>query len=71
MSFDQLNVFQKRPFVSNRFREMIRDLEPYDQVRFSDGAVDPGDAARFDINIIDLTPVDTFYLQSWPRIPAS
>ena len=71
LSFDQLNVFNKRPFVSNRFREMIRDLEPYDQVRFIDGAVDPGDAARFDINIIDLTPVDTFYLQSWPRIPAS
>lgn len=71
LSFDQLDVFRQRPFSSNRFREMTRDLEPYDQVRFIDGGVDPGDSARFDINIIDLTPVDIFYLQSWPRIPAS
>lgn len=71
LSFDQLNVFRQRPFSSNKFREMTRDLEPYDQVRFINGGVDPGDWARFDINIIDLTPVDIFYLQSWPRIPAS
>ncbi|MEO1197650.1 MAG: hypothetical protein AAFX39_00240 [Pseudomonadota bacterium] len=71
LSFDQMRVLRRREIGSDSFVEAVRALEPYDEIRFLDGFVDPGQSARFDINIIDVTPNGVFHLKQIPRLPAS
>jgi len=70
LSFDQAS---RNPgyISSDHFGYFKDDFEPYDQLRFSNGHVDPSDRANFTFFITDFTPVSEFYLVEEPRIPFS
>ncbi len=68
LSFDQLDSFAGERFQSDRFVNARRESEPYDRVRFHGGAVDPGDAVRFNFYITDLTPKPEFFLLQEPQL---
>ncbi len=68
LSFDQMGSFAGEPFQSDSFVNALRQSEPYDRVRFHDGAVDPGDAVRFNFYITDLTPKPKFFLLQEPQL---
>ncbi|MEM6617257.1 MAG: hypothetical protein AAGA88_10515 [Pseudomonadota bacterium] len=71
LSFDQPGMFASRPFLSDRFEFLQRDAEPYDRLQFREGSVAPGATVRFDVNLVDITPVPEFYLLLQPIIPYS
>lgn len=66
LSFQQGAANPNKSF-SDRFRTAIRRFEPYDQIRFDAGHVNPGDKALFTIHITDPTPVAKFFLVQSPR----
>ncbi|TIU33861.1 MAG: hypothetical protein E5W28_10860, partial [Mesorhizobium sp.] len=68
LSFDQRN---KTPdnIISSNFADFERKFEPYDQLLFKNGKVDPLKSATFDFLITDYTPRWTFYIVQDPRIP--
>ncbi|AZN98983.1 hypothetical protein EJ066_18595 [Mesorhizobium sp. M9A.F.Ca.ET.002.03.1.2] len=68
LSFDQRN---KKPdnIWSSSFADFDRDFEPYDQLLFRNGKIDPLKTANFVFLITDYTPRWTFYLVQDPRIP--
>ncbi len=68
LSFDQLGSFAGEHFQSDVFVNARRESEPYDRVRFHGGAVDPGDAVRFNFYISDLTPKPEFFLLQEPQL---
>ena len=68
LSFDQLDSFAGKRFQSDRFTTARRVSEPYDRVQFHGGAVDPGEAVRFDFYITDPTPKAKFFLVQEPQL---
>lgn len=70
LSFDQRRE-NSDLIGSDVFLGFRRDFEPYDQLRFIDGKVDPGETATFTFALTDFTPRWTFYLVHDPRIPSS
>ncbi len=68
LSFDQLGIFAGNRFQSEGFTTARRVSEPYDQVRFYGGAVDPGEAVRFNFYITDPTPKLIFFLRQEPQL---
>lgn len=70
LSFDQSS---RNPgyISSDHFGHFKDDFEPYDQLIFSNGHVDPSDRVNFTFFITDFTPVSQFYLVEEPRIPFS
>jgi hypothetical protein len=67
LSFDQMRSFDELAH-SDRFATSREINEPYDRVRFAQGSVDPGAAARFNFYITDPTPVPEFYIVQEPRL---
>lgn len=70
LSFDQRRTDSSN-ISSNSFAKYNRDFEPYDRLRFTEGKVDPGEAADFSFLLTDYTPRWRFYLVQDPRIPSS
>ncbi|MEE8293653.1 MAG: hypothetical protein V3R22_04455, partial [Kiloniellales bacterium] len=68
LSFDQLGSFAGERFQSDGFTIARRVSEPYDRVRFHGGAVDPGQAVRFNFYITDPTPKPEFFLLQEPQL---
>ncbi len=68
LSFDQLGSYAGERFGSDGFVNARRVSEPYDRVRFHGGAVDPGDAVRFNFYITDPTPKPEFFLLQEPQL---
>ena len=68
LSFDQLGSFAGERFQSDGFTTARRVSEPYDRVRFHGGAVDPGQAVRFNFYITDPTPKPVFFLLQEPQL---
>jgi hypothetical protein len=68
LSFDQLGSFAGERFQSDGFTNARRVSEPYDRVRFHGGAVDPGQAVRFNFYITDPTPKPEFFLLQEPKL---
>lgn len=52
---------------SDRFARTVRRYEPYDQLSFEAGHVDPDEIALFRLHITDLTPVSEFFLMQNPQ----
>jgi len=67
LSFDQGRLVREEVF-SDVFRGFDRRFEPYDRLRFFEGAVDPGRNVRFALHITDPTPTAIFYLVQDPQI---
>ncbi|MBD0415875.1 hypothetical protein [Oryzicola mucosus] len=70
LSFDQRQR-DGSTIGSETFARFNRAFEPYDQLRFSQGKVDPLESAGFRFLVTDYTPRWTFYLVQDPRIPSS
>ena len=68
LSFDQLGSFSGERFESDSFTNARRVSEPYDRVRYHGGAVDPGQAVRFNFYITDPTPKPKFFLLQEPQL---
>jgi hypothetical protein len=68
LSFDQMGIFAGKRFQSDRFTTARRVTEPYDRVWFHGGAVDPGEAVRFNFYITDPTPKREFFLLQEPQL---
>ncbi len=68
LSFDQLGIFAGERFQSDGFVNVRRESEPYDRVRFHGGAVDPGEAVRFNFYITDVSPKPEFFLLQEPLL---
>lgn len=58
-----------RPFLSNRFSRVDDMTEPRDVVRFTEGAVDPGDQAAFQVSITHTGIQPSFSLVQHVRRP--
>jgi hypothetical protein len=56
----------RRPFISDRFEINETLNEPYDQIRFRDGTVEPGDRLTVSFVVTDATPIPEFYLLQRP-----
>lgn len=67
LSFDQMRSFDEMA-RSDSFATSRQLSEPYDRVRFAQGSVDPGAAARFNFYITDPTPVPEFFIVQEPRL---
>ncbi len=68
LSFDQLGSFSGERFESDSFTNARRVSEPYDRVQYHGGAVDPGQAVRFNFYITDPTPKPEFFLLQEPQL---
>ncbi len=68
LSFDQLGSFSGERFESDSFTNARRVSEPYDRVQYHGGAVDPGQAVRFNFYITDPTPKPKFFLLQEPQL---
>lgn len=60
-----------RPFVSSVFLSSQITDEPTDTVVFTDGRVEPGENAAFDMIITDTSPVPRFLLLQAPDRPVA
>jgi hypothetical protein len=70
LSFDQRRT--NSTFIdADRYRAFSRDYEPYDRIRFHEGATDPLDSVTLRFFITDFTPVSQFYLVLDPRVPVT
>lgn len=58
-----------RPFLSNRFARVDDMTEPRDVVRFTEGAVAPGEQAAFQVSITHTGPQPAFSLVQHVRRP--
>ncbi len=67
LSFDQMGVFTES-FQSDSFAISRQVFEPYDQVRFQEGSVDPGATLRLRFFVTDPSPVPEFYLLQDPQL---
>jgi hypothetical protein len=56
----------RRPIISDRFEVNEILNEPHDEVRFREGAVDPGDRLTVSFVVTDATPIPEFYLLQRP-----
>jgi hypothetical protein len=70
LSFDQRRT-DGVSISSTAFRKFSRDFEPYDQLLFTDGVIDPLESGAFEMFITDFTPAFTFYLKQDPQAPYS
>lgn len=70
LSFDQRRG-DSTNISSSSFSKYVRDFEPYDRLRYTEGKIDPGEAADFSFLITDYTPRWRFYIVQDPRIPSS
>lgn len=60
-----------RPFASSVFLTSHTTDEPVDAVVFTDGQVEPGQSATFDLVITDTSPVGRFLLLQAPDRPVA
>ena len=65
LSFGQASKLA-RPFISDRFNLNEVLNEPYDELRFREGEVAPGDQVTVMLVVTDATPNPEFYLQQRP-----
>ncbi len=56
----------RRPIISDRFAVNEILNEPHDEIRFRDGAVEPGDRVTVSFVVTDATPIAEFYLLQRP-----
>jgi hypothetical protein len=71
LSFDQRRREGSGELGSDSFGHYSRDYEPYDRVRFTEGAIDPRAQGMFRLFITDFTPDPIFYLRQDPQAPYS
>ena len=69
LSFGQ-STRVNRPFTSDVFAKVEDILEPRDVIRFSNGRVPPGSAARFVMSVTHTAPAPRFFLVQHVRRPA-
>ena len=70
LSFNQIGRNQ-RDFLSDRFIRHEVEHEPGDRLVFEDGWVNQREYVEFNLYVLDLSPVDVFYLVQVPQLPAS
>lgn len=68
LSFDQLQSFADRVFLSDRFAVFSDLTEPFDRIRFERGYVQHNETVRLKVYITDVTPAKIFYLVEDPQI---
>ena len=56
----------REPMISDRFQVNETLNEPYDEIRFREGTVGPGDRLTVSFVVTDATPVPEFYLLQRP-----
>ena len=67
LSFDQ-GAMADGTVASDSFVANSQLFEPYDRIRYDQGAVNPNDFVTFGFHITDPTPVPEFYIVEDPRI---
>lgn len=70
LSFDQPET-RNHPFRADRFAVTEEIQEPFDLVRFSDGAVRAGEVVTLDVVITDTSPGPIFFLIQLPQTPVA
>lgn len=68
LSFDQLQSFADRVFLSDRFAVFSDLIEPFDRIRFERGYVQHNETVRLKVYVTDVTPAKVFYLVEDPQI---
>ena len=61
LSFDQMKTMEF-PVNADMFAHVRPIMEPFDNIRFSNGIVEPGQTVAFEIVITDATPQPTIFL---------